>query len=94
MSAYTAIQDKADLEAITAALNQILADTLTTTSKNSVVRALVTDLGNPSLQVKWNGSVRSLALLTLKTLGREVDGSDALFSEEVTISVQLMISPI
>ncbi|RUS19657.1 guanine nucleotide exchange factor [Endogone sp. FLAS-F59071] len=83
MSAYTAIRDKADLEATTVALNQILSDSrLAIASKNSVVRALVTDLGDPSLQVKWNDPVRSLALLTLKMLGREVDGSDALFSEE------------
>ncbi|RUP17461.1 hypothetical protein BC936DRAFT_139447 [Jimgerdemannia flammicorona] len=88
MSTYTAIHDKADIQTVTVAFENFLTNPLaaqgqlTTESKTAFVSALVTDLGDTSLQAKWNDSVRLLAIQTLKTLGREVSGSDRLFSKE------------
>ncbi|CAG8745161.1 11389_t:CDS:2, partial [Gigaspora rosea] len=55
---------------------------LDVSKKSELVSALLSDLDENGVQLKWNDDVRLLALQTLKTLGRNVNGCELLFSDK------------
>ncbi|RIB19319.1 guanine nucleotide exchange factor [Gigaspora rosea] len=87
MSSYALIDDRSNIEIVSSILTSFLSNSseiasLDVSKKSELVSALLSDLDENGVQLKWNDDVRLLALQTLKTLGRNVNGCELLFSDK------------
>ncbi|CAG8645180.1 3220_t:CDS:2 [Cetraspora pellucida] len=85
MSSYLLIEDRTNIEVVSPVLTSFLSNSsasLDVSKKSELVSALLSDLDENGVQLKWNDDVRLLALQTLKTLGRDVNGCELLFSDK------------
>ncbi|CAG8662085.1 16520_t:CDS:2 [Gigaspora margarita] len=87
MSSYALIEDRSNIKIVSSVLTSFLSNSseiasLDVSKKSELVSALLSDLDENGVQLKWNDDVRLLALQTLKTLGRNVNGCELLFSDK------------
>ncbi|CAG8711093.1 11848_t:CDS:2, partial [Racocetra persica] len=87
MSSYALIENRTNIEVVSSVLTSFISNSseiasLDVSKKSELVSALLSDLDENGVQLKWNDDVRLLALQTLKTLGRDVNGCELLFSDK------------
>ncbi|KAG9285153.1 hypothetical protein G9A89_004368 [Geosiphon pyriformis] len=87
MNAYLSTADRSDPQVVFNLLTSFLADpkgisALALSEKSELVNYLLGDLDKNGVQKGWNSEARLLALQTLKTLGRDPNGSDNIFADK------------
>ncbi|CAG8458046.1 24565_t:CDS:2 [Dentiscutata erythropus] len=87
MSSYALIENRSNIKIVSSVLTSFLSNSseiasLDVSKKSELISALLSDLDENGVQLKWSDDVRLLALQTLKTLGRNVKGCELLFSDK------------